>query len=162
MTSNVLRLSVFSVLLALSAVFLGSCNKFKGDQTIPAYIRIDSIYVYTDYENQGAPTSNITDAWVYINNEAIGAYELPAVFPVLAKGLTEVRVDEGAKVSHYIVQTSNDQAIQVNNTEVFQQANSTYPRTNTHGDKLSPGPPDIQRHVRTTTPLAVPGLHPHG
>lgn len=91
----------FSVLLfvSFSAFIFISCNKFKGDQTVPAYIRIDSISVYTNYEEQGAPTHNITDAWVYINNEAIGAYELPAVFPVLAKGLTEVRVDPGIKLN---------------------------------------------------------------
>lgn len=99
MTCNRLRFSVFSVLLVFVAILIVSCNKFKGDQTIPAYIRIDSIWVYTNYEQQGAPSNNITDAWVYINNEAIGAYELPAVFPVLAKGLTEVRIDPGIKLS---------------------------------------------------------------
>ena len=99
MTTNSLRFSVVIILLALTAIIAGSCNKFKGDQTVPAYIRIDSIYVYTDYEEQGAPTHNITDAWVYVNDQAIGAYELPAVFPVLASGLTEIRVDPGIKLN---------------------------------------------------------------
>ncbi len=94
-----LRFSVipFSILIIVS--LLSSCQKFKGDQTIPAYIRIDSISIQTNYETEGAPTDNITDAWVYINNESIGAYELPAVFPVLAKGLTEVRIDPGIKLN---------------------------------------------------------------
>lgn len=99
MTTNFLRFSVFSAFLVFTALIAGSCNKFEGDQTHPAYIRIDSISLITDYDNQGAPTTNITDAWVYINNEAIGAYELPAVFPVLAKGITEVRVDPGIKLN---------------------------------------------------------------
>ena len=99
MTNNILRFSVVSVLLVFTTLLLISCNKFKGDQTHPAYIRIDEITVYTDYESQGAPTQNITDAWVYINNESIGAYELPAVFPVLAKGITTVRVDPGIKLN---------------------------------------------------------------
>lgn len=94
-----LRLPVLSFISFLIALVSVSCQKFDGDQTVPAYIRIDSITVYTNYEEQGAPTHNITDAWVYINNEAIGAYELPAVFPVLAKGLTEVRVDPGIKLN---------------------------------------------------------------
>ncbi len=93
-----LRFSVFLFVLFAAFLFF-SCNKFQGDQTIPAYIRIDSISIYTNYESQGAPTHNITDAWVYINNEAIGAYELPVVFPVLAKGLTEVRIDPGIKLN---------------------------------------------------------------
>jgi len=99
MTSNILRFPVVAVFLVLAAVIFGACNKFKGDQTVPAYVRIDSIYVITDYEEQGAPTHNITDAWVYINSQAIGAYELPAVFPVLANGITEVRIDPGIKLN---------------------------------------------------------------
>jgi len=99
MTTNSLRFSVFSVFLVFTALIVGSCNKFKGDQTHPAYIRIDSISIVTDYDTEGAPTSYVTDAWVYINDEAIGAYELPAVFPVLAEGMTEVRVDPGIKLN---------------------------------------------------------------
>lgn len=92
----------FSVLLLFSFVIVSlflSCQKFEGDQTVPAYIRIDALNVKTNYESEGAPSSNITDAWVYINDEAIGAYELPVVFPVLAKGLTEVRIDPGIKLN---------------------------------------------------------------
>ncbi len=99
MTCRNLRFSVLPVFLIFTALWFGSCQKFESEQTIPAYIRIDSIPIYTNYELQGAPTENITDAWVYINNQAIGAYELPAVFPVLAKGLTEVRVDPGIKLN---------------------------------------------------------------
>jgi hypothetical protein len=99
MTCKSLR---FSVLLLFSFVIVSlflSCQKFEGDQTVPAYIRIDAISIKTNYEEEGAPSSNITDAWVYINEEAIGAYELPAVFPVLAKGLIEIRIDPGIKLS---------------------------------------------------------------
>lgn len=94
-----LRLIFFLASSIFIALGFSSCKKFKGDQTVPAYIRIESISMTTDYETQGAPSTNITDAWVYINNEAIGAYELPASFPVLAKGLTEVRVDPGIKLN---------------------------------------------------------------
>lgn len=99
MTRKSLRFSVFIIALLFISSLLGSCQKFEGDQTVPAYIRIDSIIIQTNYEEEGAPTSNITDAWVYINDEAIGAYELPAVFPVLANGLTRVRVDPGIELN---------------------------------------------------------------
>lgn len=99
MFCNKLRFTVLLASLLFTAFFMGSCQKFDGDQTVPAYIRIDAISLSTDYEEEGAPTHNITDAWVYINNQAIGAYELPAVFPVLAKGLTEVRIDPGIKLN---------------------------------------------------------------
>lgn len=99
MSWNKLRFTVLLASLLFTAFIIGSCQKFEGDQTVPAYIRIDSISLVTDYEEEGAPTHNITDAWVYINNQAIGAYELPAVFPVLEKGLTEVRIDPGIKLN---------------------------------------------------------------
>lgn len=99
MNRKSLRFSVFSIALLFILSLLGSCQKFESDQTVPAYIRIDSIILQTNYEEEGAPTSNITDAWVYINDEALGAYELPAVFPVLANGLTTVRVDPGIKIN---------------------------------------------------------------
>ena len=99
MTNKLLRFTVLAGILSVTYLFIGSCNKFEGDQTIPAYIRIDSIHLTTNYESQGAPTQNITDAWVYVNDQSIGAYELPAVFPVLANGLTEIRVDPGIKLN---------------------------------------------------------------
>lgn len=99
MTCKSLRFSVFSIALLFILTLLGSCQKFEGEQTVPAYIRIDAISLETNYEEEGAPTTNITDAWVYVNDEAIGAYELPAVFPVLANGLTEIRVDPGIELN---------------------------------------------------------------
>ena len=72
-----------------------SCKKFEGSQTVPAYIRIDSIAVEGDYYTYGAGTSNITDAWVYVDDQIIGCYELPATFPVLKKGPHKVSVYGG-------------------------------------------------------------------
>jgi len=76
---------------------LASCEKFKGDQEVPAYLSIDSIYVYTDYAIQGSPSHNITDAWVFVDGQFIGAFELPAKFPVLQVGVHKVEVMPGIK-----------------------------------------------------------------
>ncbi|MFI5173120.1 MAG: hypothetical protein ACHQFW_12065, partial [Chitinophagales bacterium] len=43
------------------------------------------------------PSSKITDAWVYANNEFIGAFELPATVPILASGETSIIVYAGIK-----------------------------------------------------------------
>ena len=83
----------FSLLCCtLLAVALASCQKFKGSQTVPAYIHIDSIAVEGDYYTYGANTANITDAWVYVDDQIIGTFELPATFPVLKKGKHKVSV----------------------------------------------------------------------
>ena len=76
-----------------------SCNKFEGSQTVPAYIRIDTIRVECDYYTYGANTANITDAWVYIDDQVIGSFELPAVFPVLEKGKHKVSVYGGIRMN---------------------------------------------------------------
>ena len=77
---------------------LASCKKFEGSQEIPAYIHIDSIYVDCDYFVYGANTHKITDAWVYVDDNPIGCFELPATFPVLKKGPHKVTIYGGIKV----------------------------------------------------------------
>jgi len=85
----------FFVLLIL--LLQTSCEKFSGDQTIPAYLSIDSIRLTTDYSTQGTARHNITDAWVYIDGELIGTFQLPAAFPVLKQGSHTLSVLPGIK-----------------------------------------------------------------
>ena len=89
-------LYAFLVLAVFSVVF-ASCRKFEGSQTIPAYIHIESIVVdsLTDYFTYGSTTSKITDAWVYVDDDPIGCFELPATFPVLKHGPHKVTVYGG-------------------------------------------------------------------
>jgi len=76
---------------------LVSCEKFSGDQTVPAYISIDSITLTTEYSSQGTASHNITDAWLYIDDELIGAFQLPARPPVLKSGTHKVTILPGIK-----------------------------------------------------------------
>ena len=76
----------------LIAISLFSCD--KDDTTtngVPSYIQIDEITLDEDY------TTNITDAWLYIDGVNKGVYELPAHFPVLNDGAVEVRIYAGIK-----------------------------------------------------------------
>lgn len=84
----------FVISCCLLFVFV-SCQKFKGSQTVPAYIHIDSISVESDYYTYGASTSNITDAWVYVDGQIMGCFELPTTFPLLEKGSHTVSVYAG-------------------------------------------------------------------
>lgn len=85
----------FALSCALVLMVFASCKKFVGPQTVPAYIRVDSITVEDDYYTYGATTSSITDAWVYVDDQIIGCYELPATFPVLKNGKHKVSVYGG-------------------------------------------------------------------
>ena len=81
-------LKIFFFLLFFTTL-LFSCNKFDGDQTIPAYIHIEKITLADNpIISEGSLSNRITDAWVYVDDELIGAFELPATFPVLKKGET--------------------------------------------------------------------------
>ena len=87
------------VVLAVCSWLFASCKKFEGGQTVPAYIHIESIVVdsLTDYATYGANTSKISDAWVFVDDDPIGCFELPATFPVLKNGPHKVSVYGGIK-----------------------------------------------------------------
>lgn len=84
------RKTTLFALLFLGTV-LSSCHKFDG-LSVPSYIRIDSITLNADYYTYGANTRNFTTAWVYIDDDLIGCYELPTTFPVLKKGPHNVKI----------------------------------------------------------------------
>ena len=81
----------------LFAMAFVSCNKFDS-QEVPSYIHIDSITVSCDYAVYGASTSNLTDAWVYVDDQIIGCFELPATFPVLERGKHKVTIRGGISI----------------------------------------------------------------
>jgi hypothetical protein len=95
---TILGLQLLIVTLVLS-VFLNSCDKFEGDQTVPSYIKIDSISVYTDFNTQGTASHNIVDAWIYVDDNLIGAYQLPCIVPVLKEGYCKIVVKAGIELN---------------------------------------------------------------
>jgi len=78
----------YTYLIVLFIVF--GCK--KEDSIIPTYININTITL-----NENDVTTNIIDAWVYVDDQLQGVYELPAIFPVLALGEHNVRVRAGIK-----------------------------------------------------------------
>lgn len=87
----------FFYLLGLFFLFiLSACNR---DEEIPAYIRIDSTSLNTDYVTEGTKSHKITDVWVYVDDQTIGAYETPVTFPLLYKGKHTLKVRAGVKMN---------------------------------------------------------------
>jgi hypothetical protein len=86
-----------SFFLAFFLLVQTSCEKFSGDQTIPAYLSIDSIYLQTDPGTEGTASQNITDAWIYVDDQLVGTFQLPASFPVLKEGKHNLSVIAGIK-----------------------------------------------------------------
>ena len=91
MKVKLLIISVKVKLLMIILSFFYSCDLVNIEENIPSIINIESI------ELQGNHTSNITDAWVYIDNEFQGVYPLPANFPILKKGNQKITIEAGIK-----------------------------------------------------------------
>jgi len=87
-------------LLFIFASLFFSCDKFDSEQSIPSYIYIDKIILVDNpIINEGSLSNKITDAWVYVDYELIGAFELPATIPVLKKGKHIITIYPGIKMN---------------------------------------------------------------
>lgn len=75
-----------------------SCELYNPAEPIPAYIHIEKIDLATGF-GQGSDSHKITDAWVYIDEQLVGCFELPATFPVLYEGSHQVKITAGIKVN---------------------------------------------------------------
>lgn len=84
-----------------------SCEIYNPAEPIPAYIHIDKInlskyapgFPNSSTGDEGSLSNKITDAWVYIDEQLIGCFELPVTFPVLYEGNHTVRIRAGIKVN---------------------------------------------------------------
>lgn len=86
--------NIFPVTLILFLLLFVSCNK---EEAIPSYIRIEKITLNTTYANEGSDSHKILDAWIYIDDQLVGAFELPCTVPVLYTGSHIIKVLPGIK-----------------------------------------------------------------
>ncbi|GAB4301036.1 MAG: hypothetical protein Kow0068_24120 [Marinilabiliales bacterium] len=84
------------LIIILTAIIISACEIINPSEDIPAYIYIEKFDLVTT-SIQGSDNHNITDAWVYINGDEAGTYELPVTFPVLASGKCSVLIRAGIK-----------------------------------------------------------------
>jgi len=81
------------------------CYKFNGNQTIPAYLSINNININTFYLEEGTNSSDITNAWIYVDDALIGVYEIhdndtiSATFPILAEGKHKLEIRPGINLN---------------------------------------------------------------
>jgi hypothetical protein len=89
---------IFSILI----VFLLSegCKSFDKAEPVPAYIYINRIDLQVKPDgSQGSNAHDIRDAWILVNGELVGAFELPCMVPVLKKDSCLITVFAGVKVN---------------------------------------------------------------
>jgi len=85
---------VFACCLFVSVlVFFGSCNKEKG--VSPAYLYIPSATLSTNYVDFGSDRAEITDVWIYVNDNVLGVFDLPALIPIIDTGMVKISMEAG-------------------------------------------------------------------
>jgi hypothetical protein len=80
------------VAVVLALMLLNSCIKNNPD---PAWIEVNEWTLATNPNSQyptGELTHNFTDAWVYVNDEVVGVFELPFKIPILKSGLVNIKI----------------------------------------------------------------------
>jgi hypothetical protein len=76
--------------------FLFGCSPDSVLEPVPAYLYIPSFSLRTT-PAQGTASSLVTDIWLTVGGEFLGAYELPALIPVLQTGAVDIRLDAGIR-----------------------------------------------------------------
>ncbi len=75
----------FFILLLSVTVAVASCNTFDPPIVVPAYGHIDSVHFeITNQPLQGSASATIPAAWVYLDDNPVGAFQLPCTFPLVA------------------------------------------------------------------------------
>ncbi len=82
----------YSVILTLT-FFLAACAK---SDNVPAFVEIEGASLVTS-TGQGGATIKATDAWVTLDEQLIGVWELPARIPVLGEGARTLGMELAVK-----------------------------------------------------------------
>jgi hypothetical protein len=88
----IVRILIRYWVVAGLALLVSGCELINPEEQIPSYITIDDITVNED-------NSQVTDAWVYVDDYLVGSYDLPAHFPVLNSGEVDITVRPGIRVN---------------------------------------------------------------
>ena len=67
----------------------------KRDFVIPAYLYIPYVEISTNYALEGSASHKIIDAWVYVDDNAQGVFQLPAKIPLPFAGNHKVSILAG-------------------------------------------------------------------
>jgi hypothetical protein len=84
-------------------LFMASCDVINPSEDIPFFITVPSIdfcvhdSCYDESYARGSNSHQIVDAWVFVDDNLLGAFELPATVPVLKSGNVKISVQGGIK-----------------------------------------------------------------
>lgn len=83
--------------IVLLSVLTSSCEFINPEEDLPAYIYIDPFTLTTNPGTQGSASAGITEAWLFLDGDFLGAYSLPATVPLLTDGSHTIRLEPGIR-----------------------------------------------------------------
>lgn len=90
-----IRLLIFILVGFLFSIT--SCDVVNPEEPIPSYLVIPEFTLNTELLTEGTNSHKITEAHIFVANELIGIFTLPATVPVLAEGVQEVQIFPGIR-----------------------------------------------------------------
>lgn len=85
-----LPVAIFSISL------FQACQKLDPEETIPAFIYVDHVDLQTT-STEGSTSHGIEYVWVFVDDNPVGVFELPARIPVLKEGEHKLGLYGGVK-----------------------------------------------------------------
>lgn len=81
---------------ALCVIVICGCRIIDPAEEIPSYVQVNTVSLTTT-ASEGSNSHAITDAWIYIDGELIGGFEIPCKVPVLEEGGHTILILPGVK-----------------------------------------------------------------
>ncbi len=97
-----MKINLFIAFSIVVLTFCGSCNIYNPAEPVPAYIHIDNITLTIadpSSAGQGSASSKISDAWIYVDEQLIGCFQMPCTVPVIGSGNHVLKIKTGIKVN---------------------------------------------------------------
>ncbi|NRB64045.1 MAG: hypothetical protein HRU40_13645 [Saprospiraceae bacterium] len=83
--------------LVLIMVSTSSCNLDSLEAEIPSYVHLQELTLSTNASREGSASTNITEGWIFIDDEFYGAFSVPSTVPVPANIGTTIRLEAGIR-----------------------------------------------------------------
>ena len=104
-------------------LLISGCDIINPKEDLPVYLTVDNVSVNPG-AGEGTSSHKIEDVWIYINDDLLGAFELPVRIPVLESGSKKLSIvagvlDNGSSAIHaqYPYYTSYDITMNFTGTE---------------------------------------------
>ena len=91
--NRLLHTAFFIACFPLFALLSSGCGK---ENAVPAYVYLPS-FSLTTKSGEGSNSHKITDAWVYVDGQINGVFQMPVTLPIIELGQHEITVFAGIR-----------------------------------------------------------------